>query len=363
VAVRIRVQTRSGVVPAGLADLARWLADEEAWVWVDLAGDRPEAERILAEQFHFHPVIIEKCLEEVRHPRVHAFDGYLYLVAHGVKRARGRHRRRGAPPPLLSDSGELPAPPARSAPEANALEFETVELDVFLGTRYLVTYHGEPVPALDELFGDASGTRDQPIAGGPPALLREILDTLVDGYDPVLDRFDAELDVLEERILSRPVPEDLANLMRIRRSLQQLRRVNGHQQNMLLRLARGEFNHLPERERPFLRDVGDRLARVSDLTESYRETASALLEMYLSVSSNRLNEVMRTLTVVTLLLMPPTLLAGIFGMNFAHMPELRWRYGYLGALVLMGGSFVVGRWWLKRKGLWGGSLAEPGPER
>ncbi|MCK6527940.1 magnesium transporter CorA family protein [Myxococcota bacterium] len=357
--VRIRVHTPRGIVAAPAEDLSRWLSDPEAWTWVDLVGRTELAERILTDVFGFHPVVVRDCLEDVRHPRVHAFDNWLYLVVHGVK---AMHQDEdGVPlPPPEGASGAEPDDPGEGSEdraggeaggEGDSGEYRTVELDAFLGPRFLVTYHHERMDAIDEAYRRTVLPESPGMGEGEVAFLRELLDTLVDQYDPVLDRFDTELSALEFLILDRPSPEHLADLLRLKRGLQRMRRINGHQQATILRLARGEFPLIPERERPFFRDVTDRLARISDLTETYRETASALLETYVSVASNRLSEVMRTLTVATLLLMPPTLIAGIYGMNFRHMPELGWVSGYPMAMALMVASAAAVLFWLNRRGM------------
>lgn len=360
--VRIRVHTPGGIVAAPAEELSRWLSDPQAWTWVDLVGRTELAERILTDVFGFHPVVVRDCLEDVRHPRVHAFDNWLYLVVHGVKAV---HRGEGGlplPPPPKGAGEAGPDVPGVGAEdgtgghageEGECSEYRTVELDAFLGPRFLVTYHHERMDAIDEAYRRTVLPESPGMGEGEVAFLRELLDTLVDQYDPVLDRFDTELSSLECLILDRPSPEHLADLLRLKRSLQRMRRINGHQQATILRLARGEFPLITERERPFFRDVADRLARISDLTETYRETASALLETYVSVASNRLNEVMRTLTVATVLLMPPTLIAGIYGMNFRHMPELEWTSGYPIAVSLMVASAAVVLFWLHRRGMLG----------
>ncbi len=347
---RIRVQTDQGIVAINLPELGRWLNAPGAWVWVDVQGDPDQAEQILRDVFQFHPLIVRDSLDDARHPRVHGFPGYLYLVVHGVR----------VSDPSPDDQDTQPPPPS-SAATSNEIrvrsvipgEFCTVELDVFLGDRFLVTFHRERLDALEAIYRNTLLPDSTGMGNGPSSLLREVLDQLVDQYNPILDRFDAELTVLEDSILAYPLPEHLAALLKIKRGLQYLRRINTHQQGTILRLGRGEFPQIPEGERPFYRDVADRLARISDLAETYREVAGALLSTHLSVSSNRLNEVMRTLTFVSLLLMPPTLIAGVYGMNFKHMPELKLQYGYGGSLLLMALSMAGGAWFMKKRGLIG----------
>jgi magnesium transporter len=181
--------------------------------------------------------------------------------------------------------------------------------------------------------------RTTPVAcqKGSPFLLHQILDHVVDYYSPVLDDFDDRIDRLEDDIftLRRPNNQILAEIMDLKRSVLRLRRISGKQMDILHRMSRGEFSLVPEEMRPFYRDVYDHLVRVVDLAESYRDLITGSLDAYLSVVSNRLNEIMKVLTIFSAIMLPLTFIAGIYGMNFENMPELRSRYGYFTVLALM----------------------------
>jgi len=208
--------------------------------------------------------------------------------------------------------------------------------------------------------------RTTPIAcqRGPAFLLHQILDQVVDFYSPVLDDFDERIDKLEDDIftLNRPNNEILSEVMDLKRSVLRLRRISGKQMDILHRMSRGEFVLIPEDMRPFYRDVYDHLVRVVDLAENYRDLISGSLEAYLSVVSNRLNEIMKVLTIFSAVMLPLTFIAGVYGMNFDNMPELHSRYGYYGAWIFMIVVAVAMLLFFKRRGWIGRSGGEEKPE-
>ena len=164
-----------------------------------------------------------------------------------------------------------------------------------------------------------------------------------------MDRYDEDLDDLEAKIMADPHPSMLEQIFDLKRSLQRVRRVAVHQKEILQRLSRGEFDLVDRNALPFYRDVYDHFVRVADLTESYRDLVAAVLEMYLSMQSQRLNEVMKVLTLISTIMLPLTFVAGVYGMNFEFMPELHWKYGYVFALSLMGLITAGLIWYFKRK--------------
>jgi magnesium transporter len=178
--------------------------------------------------------------------------------------------------------------------------------------------------------------------------LHQILDQIVDYYSPVLDDFDSRIDELEATIFTLKQPNN-----------EILRRISNKQMDILLRMSRGEFHALiPEDMRPFYRDIHDHIVRVTDLADSYRDLISGSLEAYLSVVSNRMNEIMKVLTIFSAIMLPLTFIAGVYGMNFDNMPELHSRYGYFGTLIVMGVVAVGMLIFFWRRGWLGGGRRE-----
>ncbi len=287
-------------------DLPELLKDKSAVIWVDMEQPTTADERVLLDVFHFHPLTVEDCRENRHYPKIEEFHDYIYFIVHGVT--------------------------ADTSPD----RFNTIELDGFLGPNYVITYHHDMFRSINNV---KQLLRTTPVVcqRGPAFLLHQILDQVVDFYSPVLDDFDDRIDKLEDDIftLRRPNNEILSEIMDLKRSVLRLRRISGKQMDILHRMSRGEFTLITEDMRPFYRDVYDHLVRVVDLADSYRDLISGSLEAYLSVVSNRLNEIMKVLTIFSAIMLPLTFIAGIYGMNFENMPELHSRYGYYAVWVIM----------------------------
>jgi len=287
--------------------LPELLQERGSVIWVDMEQPTSADEQILLDVFDFHPLTVEDCRENRHYPKIEEFPSYIYFIVHGVR--------------------------ADTSPD----RFNTIELDGFLGPNYVITYHHDffrSIANVKQLL------RTSPIAcrRGPAFLLHQILDQVVDYYSPVLDDFDTRIDELEHEIfnLKRPNNVILAEIMDLKRSVLRLRRISTKQMDIILRMSRGEFGLIPDEMRPFYRDIYDHIVRVTDLAESYRDLIGGSLEAYLSVVSNRMNEIMKVLTVFSAIMLPLTFIAGVYGMNFDNMPELHTRYGYFGALIVMG---------------------------
>jgi magnesium transporter len=313
-------------------NLPELLKDQAAVIWVDMESPTEADERVLLDVFHFHPLTVEDCRENRHYPKVEEFQGYIYFIVHGVT--------------------------ADTSPE----RFNTIELDGFLGPNYVITYHHEMFRSINNV---KQLLRTTPVAcqRGPAFLLHQILDQVVDFYSPVLDDFDERIDQLEDDIftLNRPNNQILSEVMDLKRSVLRLRRISGKQMDILHRMSRGEFSLITEEMRPFYRDVYDHLVRVVDLAESYRDLISGSLEAYLSVVSNRLNEIMKVLTIFSAIMLPLTFIAGIYGMNFDNMPELHSRYGYYAVWGFMIAVAIAMLLFFRRRG-WIGGTARSGEE-
>ncbi len=312
-----------------VADLPELLKDESAVIWVDMEKPTEADEDVLLNVFKFHPLTVEDCRENRHYPKIEEFEGYLYFIVHGVT--------------------------ADISPD----RFNTIELDGFLGSNYVITYHHDTFRSINNV---KQLLRTTPVAchRGTPFLLHQILDQVVDYYSPVLDDFDDRIDQIEDQIfnLQKPNNQILAEIMGLKRSVLRLRRISGKQMDILHRMSRGEFALIPVDMRPFYRDVYDHLVRVVDLAESYRDLISGSLEAYLSVVSNRLNEIMKVLTIFSAIMLPLTFIAGVYGMNFDNMPELKSRYGYFAILGLMIVIAIGMLYFFRRRGWIGKSEEE-----
>ncbi len=266
--------------------LAAMLQDKQSLIWVDLDGEDPGVyQPLLADTFGFHMLAIEDALIESHYPKIDDWSSYLYAVLHAVDF------------------------------DQNLLDVDTHEVDFFLGPNYLVTHHVEPIRAIDRVRR-ACQRDERRLARGADYLLYELTDGLVSDFMPCVDALDDEIDRLEDEVFDRPTSATLNRLFTLKRAVIHLRRILSPQREVLNRLARDDYDPIDEQERVYFRGVYDHLVRLYDINESLRDLVSGTLDTYLSVVSNRLNEIMKVLTVVTVLGLPLTFLTGFFGMNF-----------------------------------------------
>ena len=272
-------------------DVVRRLIDSSALFWLDLDGlDQEDSDKLLRDTFGFHPLAIKDTESFGQRPRLVSYDDVALLVLYGV-----------------SGTGEL------------------IEVHCFYTDAYLVTVHHHPCPQLRDVATRLRQQRqEQKQAARRPdhvMVLYRVADTLVDGYFPVLDRFDDQIDELEDEILHRPTDRQLGQLFDLKRSLIAIRRVVTPERDMFETLlsGTGALPGMTAHAEPYFRDLYERLIRISDLVDSYRDLMSGALDTHLATVSNRLNVVMKQLTIIATVFLPMSFLTGFFGQNFAWM--------------------------------------------
>ena len=266
------------------------LADAEGLFWVDFGGEKQEKiEPLLREIFKFHPLAIDDALNEAHVPKINNWGDYIYAVFHGINY------------------------------NAEKIELELLEVDAFLGKNFLVTHHTEPVDFVDRLWSNCN-TDQRRLERGADFLLYDLLDMLAATYLPVIDSIDDTIDHLEDETFRRPTTQTLNTLFSVKRVGLAMRRVISPLREVLNRLARDEYSVIDAKDRIYFRDVYDQFVRLADINESLRDLLSGTLDTYLSVTSNRTNEIMKVLTIMSALFMPMTVLTGFFGMNFTTIP-------------------------------------------
>ena len=287
-------------------------------IWVDVEDPTDAEARALADVCGFHHLTVEDALTPVQPPKVEEFEGYLFLLFRGLR------------------------------PTDEGFELESYKLAVYLGPSFLVTVHRRPVAACREVSRLVL-ERDLPMESQMDRVLHALVDRMMDEILPILDRFEERLEELEEAVFSRsPHREVLQELLGMKRQLLTIRRLVAPQREMLGRLARRDLPFIEERTSHYFRDVYDHVARMEETTMVLTDLASGALEAQLSVASNRLNEIVKVLTIFSAIWMPLTFLAGVYGMNFEFLPELkiRWFYPALwGAwIAIAAGMLAVFRW-------------------
>lgn len=256
-------------------------------LWVDFTSEPPETSLPVLESFKFHPLAIDDALLETHVPKLDDWGNYLYIVLNYMD---------------VKENG-------------NTWETEVDELDIFLGQNYIVTHHDYPITAIEETW-EACDRDPRNTQNGADHLLYKITDRLVAEYMPTVEKIDAAIDQIEDQVFDRPSPRTLEKLFVLKRVLLAMRRILLPQREVLNKLARDDYRVIDPKDRIFFRDIYDHLVRLHDLNESLRDLVSGALDTYLSVINNRMNEVMKTLTIITTLFMPLTFLTGFFGMNF-----------------------------------------------
>jgi magnesium transporter len=288
--IRIMHRSASGAIDMDwpLDRIAEVLPDTEATLWVDIERpelDLPAVDHLFRHVFHFHPLAIEDALRETHVSKLDDWGHYLYLVFHGL------------------DFDE----------ETDDLCLH--ELDIFLGRNYLVTCHSAPMPPVESLRRQVERDPER-AAKGPDHLLYHILDMGVADYLSAIEHLDEAIDAAQDEVFASPSPQTLQTIFRVKRSAVKVHRVIAPQREVMNRLARDAYAQIDAPDRVYFRDVYDHLVRLHDISESLRDLVSGALDTYLSAIANRTNEIMKALTLVTVMFLPMSFLAGFFGMNF-----------------------------------------------
>ena len=317
--IRVWIADENGAREGTLAEAHATAAGHSGNAWIDFDGDDEATVRAALEPCGVHPLVVEDLVTQVNRPKFDDYGDYLYVVVHSARWEEADDR------PSLR------------------------EVDMVLGEHWLVTYHeGETrsVMAATALLP----RRPTLLAKGPAQLMHFLLDVLVDHYLPLVDRLAEDVDKLEEEVFTNTTTQMHARILRIKRGIGGLRRIVGPQRDTLLGLTRDELRVIPPELRPYLRDVYDRLARVSDLLDSFRDESASVLELYLSAMSNRMNDVIKRLTVIATIGLPLTVITSYYGMNF-ELPEFKWAHSewYALGLMLVTG---LGTWLFLRSRRW-----------
>jgi magnesium transporter len=301
--------------------------DTESVSWVDLRGlGSEDVLTQLGEVFNLHPLLLEDIVNVPQRPKVEEYEDQLLLIARMVMLRR-------------STTG-----------------FHTEQVSFVLGRHYLLTVQEEPerdcFNPIRERIRTNKGTIRKHNAD---YLMYALLDSIVDGFFPILERYGEEIENLEDEVVTNPTHQTLEKIYKIKRELLTLRRSIWPQRDAINSLIRDGSDLICDEVRIYLRDCYDHAVQVLDMVETYRELASSLMDIYLSSISNKMNEVMKFLTIVSTIFIPLTFIAGVYGMNFntdlpANMPELNWQWGYPACLAVMGTIAIILILFFKRKG-------------
>ena len=292
--------------------------ERETLTWIHAHGSAsPELLNELGEIFGLHPLALEDVLNTGQRPKLEHYDHQLFAIM--------------------------------SLPVWRDEVLHTEQVSLFLGENYLISFYNGDHDPFDPVRKRLRGKGGRLRGRGADYLFYALLDVIIDQGFPVLEDLGEWIEDLEDQLLGAPSREILAQIHELKRDLLLLRRMLWPQRELVNQLLREDQSLIQEGTRPYLRDCYDHTIQIMDLFETYRDMTAGMMDVYLSSVSNRLNEVMRVLTVIATIFIPPTFLVGVYGMNFINMPELHWRYGYLGSwsiIVAMIGGMLL---YFKRK--------------
>ncbi len=302
-----------------LSNLKALLETKHAVLWLDIQDPMPEELALLEREFGFHELALEDVAHPHERPKLEEYEQHYFLVFYSVGLTEEDE-------PILA------------------------ELDLFVGANYVVAVHRQPIPEIEEAANRWQHNQAL-LEHGVGALVHALLDSVVDGYFRVADRVAERVGELEEAIFRGADQQTLQEVFILKKRLLGLRRLLGPERDVLNVLLRRDLPFLDSRTVVYLRDVYDHLARITDVVDLQSDLLTSVMDVYLSSVSNRLNQIVKTLTSVTIILMTVTLVASIYGMNFRNVPEFEWSYGYPWALSLMA-ILSVGLYILLRRRDW-----------
>jgi magnesium transporter len=318
-----------------IEQLPSFLEPDNAFAWIDVDANNPEELAGLEREFGLPHLAVESSLSRGQRPKITLYDDLIYLEFYGLRS------------------------------EGN--DFAADDIGIFIGDKYVVTVRRDNRPSLESLQARWAEQQQHPATQGnrntgpkspkhvrpdSAMLLYAILDELVDGYFPVVEHIGEVIEDLEDRIMGNNQRHPNVEIQHQRTRLLALRRLLSPEQEVLNTLVRRDVPIFDEKSVPYFADVHDHILRIYDWIESYRDQLSTVVDLQLSMQSQRLDRTIRTLTNWSIILMSCSLVAGIYGMNFDRMPELGWRLGYpmaLGLMLLVGVSISLIlrriRWW------------------
>lgn len=303
--------------------LAECLTDQKENVitWVNVVGLSDVALiQELAERYHLHPLTVEDILNVEQRPKVEEFDGYEFLTLK-----------------ILAWD-----------PKKNT--FTAEQFSIAFGKKFILTFQESPTTIFHTIYERLRSSSVQRLRQqGSDYLVYRLLDCAVDYYFVVLEAIGDLIETAEERIIASPNPQTMRVLYRLKRQMLSLRKIIWPMRELISHLLQTEEVAVTPFTRVYMRDLYDHIVQAIDTVETFRDMLSSMLDMYLSSLTNRMNEIMKTLTIIATIFIPITFVASLYGMNFVYMPELHWHWGYFTVLGVMGLVVVVMLIYFRRK--------------
>lgn len=274
------------------------------WINIDGLHDVQIIEKI-GRQFEMHPLVLEDILHTGQRPKLEDFEKYIFVVLTMLR---------------MNDEDHT---------------VETEQVSIVLGSNFVISFQERIGDVFEQLRDRIRNAKGRIRKMGPDYLAYTLLDAVVDSYFSILEKMGERIEVLEEELVEEPTEKTLQEIHRLKREMIILRRSVWPLREVISSLQRSESELITEPTSVYLRDVYDHTIQIMDTIESFRDMVSGMVDLYLSSLSNKMNSVMKVLTIIATIFIPLTFIAGIYGMNFENMPELKWRWGYAGALLAM----------------------------
>jgi magnesium transporter len=284
--------------------------DTSTITWINIDGlHQLEIIEKIGKHFNIHPLVLEDITNTEQRPKMEDFDDYLFLILKMI---------------CFEEKD-------------NRIKVEQVGL--ILGSNFVISFQEEKGNVFDPVKQRIISGKGRIRTRGADYLAYALIDVIVDGYFLIIERIGDQIEDLEEDLLDGPRPETMQDIHSLKREMLQFRKSVWPLQEIIRRLERGESDMFNESTEIYLKDVHDHTIHVIDTIEIFNDMLSGLLDLYISSISNKINQIMKVLTIIATIFIPLTFIAGVYGMNFKYMPELDWRYGYPMVLLVM---FIIG---------------------
>jgi magnesium transporter len=309
---RVLVLRGSEIITDPLESLESLRGRDGQVLWIDVLNPTPTAMADLARVFDLHPLAVEDALKRRQRPKAEEYDRCLFITTHAA-RAHGPHGH----------------------------DVALDEIDLFFGRGFVITTHAGAAPVLDEARRRLLQAPHD-LRSSEGYVLYVILDVVVNSYFPVLDALDDYVERLEDTLFKQPTPRTMDRLFAAKRALLRLRRVAAPQRDMMNLMLRHDSQMIGAPLHAYFRDIYDHLLRITEQIDTHRDLLASALDIYLSLTSNRLNEIVKVLTIITAIFASLAVISGIYGMNFERaFPAFEWRYGFVAALCIMAAGVMT----------------------
>ncbi|SDK14023.1 magnesium/cobalt transporter CorA [Sediminibacillus albus] len=288
------------------------------WWWIDFSEPTEEEIKQLDTSLHFHPLAIEDCIHSLQRPKLDYYDEFSFFVTHAV----------------------------------GAKELEQKEIDFFIGENYVVTFHHWDSAEINQVWSRLLKQEDIN-EWDEYRIFYEVMDKVVDNFFPIVYHLEDEINEVEENPGDKPMDVLLDHLFDLRHQLLRMRHTINPIRDLFYRMLSSHRLEGIRERREYFADIYDHLMKLSEMVASNREITNDIRDNFISINSYQQNKVIQVLTVITSIFAPLTFIAGIYGMNFVHMPELEWRYGYHASLAVMTLLTIAMILWFKKKGWFG----------